>query len=757
MYIPLRIFSPFSVGFGSVHPEDMISFCKDNGIPAAGITDKNSLSGALTLSKVLSGHGLQPIIGITIQVVADDVEGSLVAFATGPDGYKGLLAVANRYNTDENSTPLTLAEIDDLTRNAKNEIIVLTGGADGLVERKINHGQKIQPVCDEIVRIFGKTQVYIEIQRRSAVPGTAENTLMRAANHFGLPLVATNEAHYPTSDAKDAHDAFLCISDKTVLADAARRHSLKGQYLVPPEDMKHRFADIPKALDNTAEIARRASFMVEASDPALPVFRTEHGESEDEALRDQARKGLAARLSRLNAMDGHDDDEYRNRLEAEIGIISRMGYPGYFLIVADFIRWARQQDIPVGPGRGSGAGSLVAWALGITDIDPIRFGLIFERFLNPERVSMPDFDIDMCQERREEVIDYVREKYGHDNVAHIAAFGTLQARNAVRDVARVMQVPYPVADKFAKMIPHNPSNPVNLGEAMAQDPLASALDGAGEDVRTVFRTALRLEGLYRHVSTHAAGIIISNRPVAEVVPVHRDQNGNLATSFEMKAVESAGLVKFDFLGLKNLDIIQATLASVEQIRGEKIDLSTIGFDDKRTFNQLACGDGFGVFQLESAGMRQAMRDLGISDIEELIALISLYRPGPMDQIGTYADVKNGKKDIHYAHPEIRDILEPTRGVMIYQEQVMEIARRLAGYTPGEADLLRRAMGKKIQAEMDAQKMRFQNGAAEGWVDITLDDGSRKRVHALSRFPAIDGSGRTVSIEEAMAENIEIAI
>lgn len=757
MYIPLRVFSPFSVGFGAVQPDKVVAYCKLHGLPAAGIADHNTLGGALTMSKVLSKEGIQPLTGMTLDVSFEDAQGTLVLFATSQVGYAALLRVANHRNLSETPGPVPLGSLRDLIGMAARDVIALTGGHDGLLDQLIAMGRKIHPACTELVDIFGVDQLYIELQRHDVVPGTAERALLQAANHFGLPLVATNEAHYAQADAVEAHDAFLCISDKTFLSEAARRRARSGQYLVTPEEMQRRFSDIPEALENSVEIARRASFMVEPTAPELPAFRTENGEDEDTALRTQAHAGLDARLARMTAFEDHGRKDYVARLETELGIISRMGYPGYFLIVADFIGWARNNGIPVGPGRGSGAGSLVAWALGITDIDPLRFGLIFERFLNPERVSMPDFDIDFCQERRDEVIEYVRQRYGSDRVAHIAAFGTLQARAVVRDVARVMQVPYPVADRFAKMIPHNPSNPISLQEAVEQDTLSDAIEASGDDIKAMFRTALQLEGLYRHVSTHAAGIIISDRPVADVVPVHRDHNGKLATSFEMKAVEAAGLVKFDFLGLKNLDIIKGALDFIDSAKGKKIDLSEIGFEDPRTYRDLASGDGFAVFQLESAGMRQAMQDLRVSDIEELIALISLYRPGPMDQIKTYAAVKRGDEEVHYAHPETRDVLAPTNGVMIYQEQVMEIARRLAGYTPGEADMLRRAMGKKIQSEMDAQKTRFQDGAAAGWVDITLDDGSKRTVHALSRFPALDGSGRSVTIADAIESGVEVAL
>ena len=757
MYIPLRSFTQFSVGFGAVKPADLVTHALEHNLPAAGFTDINSLAGALTLSKTLAAKGIQPIIGTSLEIADRGHKGMIALFATSQDGYAALLRAVNARNLDPKTRPLSLETLAAKLGEDAGAVIALTGGPDGLIETMIAAGEKILPTLTDLQAIFPGS-LYVEIQRYAAASGPHEATLLKAAAHFDLPLVATSEAHYPTEGGEMAQDALLCISNKTYLAEQARVHARAGRYLATPAEMAERFHDMPEALVNSVEIARRCAFMVSPKAPSLPAFPTQDGVSEAEALKAQAHAGLKARLARRVAMEaGAADVAYRDRLDYELAVISQMGFPGYFLIVADFIGWAKANDIPVGPGRGSGAGSLVAWALGITDIDPLAFGLIFERFLNPDRVSMPDFDVDFCQERREEVIDYVRQKYGAERVAHIAAFGTLQARAAVRDVARVMQIAYPVADRFAKMIPANPSNPITLGEAMEQDDLAIAISEADEDIKMMFQTALAIEGLYRVVSTHAAGVIISDRPVAEVVPVHLDQSGQLSTSFEMKAVESAGLVKFDFLGLKNLDIIKGTLDFVRATKGEEIDLAEIGYADDRTYAQLAAGDGFAVFQLESSGMREAMKQLRTDNVEDLIALISLYRPGPMDQIRTYAAVKHGIEDVHYAHPEMREVLEPTNGVMIYQEQVMEIARRLAGYSMGEADLLRRAMGKKIASEMDDQRRRFVDGAAAGWVEITLDTGETRRVHSQARFAALDGSGRQVTLQEAMEAEIEVAL
>jgi len=754
MYIPLRVYSQFSVGFGAVKTQTLVDYCLKHKIPAVGFADHNSLSGALTLSKALSSKGVQPLVGAAVEVHDHGHKGAIVLYATSETGYAALLRVVNARNISGQS--LSIAELENHIGQDAEHIIALTGGESGLIHALIQAGQKTLSTFEALVEIFGK-DLYVELQRDSAAPGPQEATLLKAAKHFGLPVVATAEAHYAQEGGEDAHDVFLCITDKTYLDSTKRRHAKAGRHLVAPDVMESRFADMPEALINTVEIARRAAFMVKTAAPSLPAFPTTDGVSEADDLKSKAQAGLEGRLALRSAMeDGASDKEYRDRLDYELGVITRMGFPGYFLIVADFISWAKNNGIPVGPGRGSGAGSLVAYALGITDIDPLQFGLIFERFLNPERVSMPDFDIDFCQERRDEVIEYVRGKYGADRVAHIAAFGTLQARAAVRDVARVMQIPYPVADRFAKMIPSNPANPISLAEAVEQEDLAQAIERADEDIQRLFEIAQKLEGLYRNVTTHAAGMIISDRPVADVVPVHLDQKGQLSTSYEMKATEGAGLVKFDFLGLKNLDIVKGALDFIRETKGEEIDFAAIGFEDPRTYSQLASGDGFSVFQLESAGMKQAMKQLRVDNIEDLIALISLYRPGPMDQIQTYAAVKHGEEQVQYAHAETREVLEPTNGVMIYQEQVMEIARRLAGYSMGDADLLRRAMGKKIASEMEAQAARFAEGGAAGWVDVELDNGEIRRMHALSTVTTADGTGRQVTLAEALENDLEIA-
>lgn len=752
MYIPLRVISPFSIGFGAVKTRELADFCAENDIPAAGIADFNSLAGVMTNAKELRAQGVQPLAGATLKLRFKDISGDLVFYAKTEIGYAALLGAANKINTVDNAQDhFALAEIVDIIGADASEIIVMTGGLNGLAYRGADKGY-----VTDIFKTLADAgfDLYAEVERNSDAGHPAEAHVIEAAQDAGIPLVATSRAAYATPDMQDAHDTFLCIASKTYKAQADRPTSEAGLHIATPEEMAERFKDLPNALSNTIEIAKKATFMVEPVQPHTPAYPTDAGTTEEELLRSRAAKGLGERLARKPEASAKS---YRERLDFELDVIVKMGFPGYFLIVADFIGWAKSQDIPVGPGRGSGAGSLVAYALGITDIDPIDFNLLFERFLNPDRVSLPDFDIDFCQERRDEVIDYVRNKFGADKVAHIAAFGTLQARAVVRAVGRVMQLPYPQVDRYAKMIPQNPSNPVSLAEAMRGDDLSAELDRADTSMQEVFKTALRLEGLFSHVSTHAAGVIISDRPIAGVVPVHIDQHGKLATSFEMKAAEAAGLVKFDFLGLKNLDVVHGTRQFIRDTTGEEIDFEAIRFEDPKTYANLASGDGFAVFQLESSGMCRAMRDLRIENIEELIALISLYRPGPMEQIPRFASVKAGTEQAEYLHPAMEDVLGETNGVMIYQEQVMQISQALAGYSLGEADLLRRAMGKKIQSEMDAQRDRFAEGAAKGWVDVELDDGTVSRMHALAKVPTADGSGRMVTLEEAFEQDIEVSL
>jgi len=532
-----------------------------------------------------------------------------------------------------------------------------------------------------------------------------------------VPLAATNDVYFATRDLYSAHEALLCIADGAFIGQDDRRRVTPEHWFKSADEMRALFADLPEACDNTIDIARRCAFMVEKRNPILPSFPTAEGRTEAEELEAQAREGLRARLASIEL--AKPEAAYWERLELEIGVIQSMGFSGYFLIVSDFMKWAVAHGIPVGPGRGSGAGSLVAWCLLITGLDPLRYGLYFERFLNPERVSMPDFDIDFCQERREEVIGYVQQRYGRDRVAQIITFGTLQARAVLRDVGRVLQMPLGQVDRLAKMVPANPANPVTLAKAIEIEPRLRQAKEDDEAVAQLLEIALKLEGLYRNASTHAAGVVIADRPLTELSPLYRDPRSELpATQFNMKWVESAGLVKFDFLGLKTLTVIDRAMKHLAK-RGADFVLEKLPLDDSKSYELMASGQTVGVFQLEGQGMRDTLRQLRPNSLEEVTALISLYRPGPMDSIPAYVDVKAGRKPMNVYHPLLEPVLADTYGVIVYQEQVMSIARLMAGYSLGEADLLRRAMGKKKKEEMDKQWERFASGAAERGISADL--------------------------------------
>ncbi len=542
-----------------------------------------------------------------------------------------------------------------------------------------------------------------------------EPALIDLAYELNLPLAATNDVYFGEPDMYEAHDALFCISDKVMVAEPRRRRLTPEHYFKSAAQMRELFKDLPEACDNTLVIARRCAWWPQKTDPILPLFATQGGRSEADELRADAHDGLNARLAALgitgNDVGGDGAKTYRDRLDFELDVIIKMGFAGYFLIVADFIKWAKANKIPVGPGRGSGAGSVAAWALLIIDIDPMRFGLLFERLLNPERVSMPDFDIDFCQERRDEVIHYVQQKYGADRVAQIITFGKLQARAVLRDVGRVTGMPYGYVDKICKMVPNNPANPVTLQQALDSEPQLQALRREDAAVGQLMDMALKLEGLYRNASTHAAGVVIGDRPLTDIVPLYREPDAAFpATQFNMKTVEYAGLVKFDFLGLKTLDVLQSAVELV-QARGESVDLTHLPLDNAKTYALLAKGDTTGVFQLESSGMRDVLRRLKPNRFEDIIALVALYRPGPMENIPKYIAVKHGHETPDYLHPKLEPILTETLGILIYQEQVMQAAQILAGYSLGAADLLRRAMGKKKKDEMAAQRANFIKGAA----------------------------------------------
>ncbi len=633
-------------------------------------------------------------------------------------GYRSLLRLCSRAYLGTEQSEQPHIKLSWLAEEAGG-LIALSGGPNGPLDTAIGAGQSAlaHSRCEELQRLFGD-RLYIELQRHGmAAERAAEPALIELAYARGLPLVATNEPFFAAREDYEAHDALLCIAEGRLIADGDRRQLTAEHRFKTRAEMAALFADLPEALATTVEIAERCAFRPRTLAPILPRFSTGEGKApetvnEAEELRRAARAGLERRLKRHPLAPGHTVEEYHDRLTFELGVIEKMKYAGYFLIVADFIQWAKAQGIPVGPGRGSGAGSLVAYALTITDLDPIRFGLLFERFLNPERISMPDFDIDFCQNRRDEVIHYVQEKYGREQVAQIITFGTLQARGVLRDVGRVLQMPYGQVDKLCKLVPQNPTNPISLKRAIDDEPRLQAERDRDPVTRRAFDIAQKLEGLTRHASTHAAGIVIGDRPLTELVPLYRDPKSLMpVTQFNMKWVEPAGLVKFDFLGLTTLTVLDLAVKLVKR-RGIDIDLSNLPLDDAKSYEMLARGDTVGVFQVESAGMRRALIDMRPDRFEDLIVLVALYRPGPMANIPTYCARKLGHERTDYLHPKLEPILQATYGIITYQEQVQQIARDLAGYSLGRADILRRAMGKKDKKEMASQRDIFISGAVE---------------------------------------------
>lgn len=697
-FIHLHLHSAYSLAEGAIRIKDLVKRCKLNNMPAVAVTDTNNLFGALEFAMAAADEGVQPIIGC--QLTMEDGK-HIVLLVQTKEGYSNLSKlVSDGYMNGAGGKDFVVS-YDDVAANASGLICLSGGPICGVVE-------ELQ--LSFLHKAFGD-RFYIELQRHGLKSeDIAEEFLLEYAYTHNVPLVATNNCFFTDPSMHEAHDALLCIADGRYVTESERRRETKHHYFKSSDDMKAMFDDVPEAIINTSVIAQRCSFLLKPLKPILPVFQTENGRSEVEELKIQARAGLAWRIKNYTKQ-GTDPKPYEDRLEFELSTIEKMGFPGYFLIVSDFIKWAKEHDIPVGPGRGSGAGSVVAWALKITDLDPLQFNLLFERFLNPERVSMPDFDVDFCQDRRDEVINYVQERYGRDRVAQIITFGKLQARNTVRDVGRVLQMPYGQVDRLAKMIPNNPANPLTLQQALDADADLRAEASKDENSQKLMDIALQLEGLYRHASTHAAGVVISDRPLYQLSPLYRDPRSDMpVTQFNMKYVEQAGLVKFDFLGLKTLTVVQKTLNLIENTQGKKIDILQIPLDDAKSYEMISRGESIGVFQLESSGMKDTLRKMKPDRFEDIIALVALYRPGPMDNIPKYVSVKDGKEEADYLHPKLRPMLEETYGIMVYQEQVMQAAQILSGYTLGGADLLRRAMGKKIKAEMDAQQDMFVKGA-----------------------------------------------
>ena len=732
-FVHLRSHSAYSLLKGAIKVPKLVGLAKADAMPALGLADHDNLFGSLEFSEYAVKEGVQPILGLTMSLVPFGMNAQtaasarfspehLLVYAKDDVGYANLLQLSSKAYT---APALGQAPLLDYATVAQHSagLIALTGSTHGGLGKMLltNRKADAEALLDQLQEMFAD-RLYIELTRHSLPDEKMiERAQIDLALARNLPLVATNNIYFTDAKMYEAHDALLCVSDGRYVTETDRPRMNKEHRFKTSEEMKLLFRDIPEAIENTIHIAQRCHVWAPSRSPILPGFRMTDDAgnvlSESDALAVRARAGLESRLQKLVFTDTMDDAEreriakpYRDRLEFELDVIITMKFPGYFLIVSDFISWAKEHGIPVGPGRGSGAGSIVAWALLITDLDPLRFGLLFERFLNPERVSMPDFDIDFCQDGRERVIEYVRGKYGEAQVAQIITFGKLQARAVLRDVGRVLQMPYSQVDRICKLVPNNPAAPVTLKEAIDQEPLLKQAIDDDESVAHLAELSIRLEGLYRHASTHAAGLVIGDRPLVDLVPMYSDPKSDmLVVQYSMKWAEAAGLVKFDFLGLRTLSILRQAVDFIA-LDGEQVDLLKLPEGDKKTYAMLSRGDTLGVFQFESAGMREALKNLRPDSIEDLIALGALYRPGPMDNIPTYIDVKHGRAQPDYLHPLLEPVLKETYGVIIYQEQVQKIAQVLSGYTLGGADLLRRAMGKKIKAEMDAQRALFVDGA-----------------------------------------------
>ncbi len=740
-FIHLRTHTEYSLLEGALRLKKLPDLCKANDMPAIAVTDTNAMFSALEFSVTLSKAGIQPILGCQVDLTFQQAEpgerprlpAPVVLLAQSERGYEHLMKISSCLYVDKGHQlpQVTLDELEGLNEG----VICLTGGPEGPVGQLLQQGQR--PAAEALLqrlKAMFPDRLYVELQRLPGEDGQPEAEKLTERGHvemayaMDLPLVATNDVYFPKTEMYEAHDALICISEGAYVDQSEPRRRLTAQhYFKSQQEMVTLFADLPEAIENTVEIAKRCGFMAYLRDPILPKF------ADDEVLelRRQANEGLQNRLAVIP--HAVTPEKYQERLDFELDIIEGMGFPGYFLIVADFIHWSKENGIPVGPGRGSGAGSLVAYALTVTDLDPLRYSLLFERFLNPERVSMPDFDIDFCMDRREEVIKYVQQKYGRDKVGQIIPFGALLSKAAVRDIGRVLQMPYGQVDRLSKMIPVEGVKPVSIEKALEDEPRLREEAKNEPGLTRLLTYGQQVEGLLRNASTHAAGVVIGDRPLDALVPLYQDPRSDMpATQFNMKWVEQAGLVKFDFLGLKTLTVIQNAVDLIKQSgrdlhtaadgtqlyeppEGAVNEINAIPLDDAPTYKLYSAAKTVAVLQVESSGMMDALKRMKPTCIEDIVALVALYRPGPMENIPTYCEVKNGLRKIESVHPLIDHILEETQGIIVYQEQVMQIAQVMAGYSLGGADLLRRAMGKKIKEAMDAERPKFEKGAAENGV------------------------------------------
>ena len=736
----LKIHTQYSICEGAVKIDDLKDFCKKSKIKSLGLSDTYNLSGALEFSENISSVGTQPIIGTQILFKYKDFFGFIPLFAKNIEGYKNIIDLSSKSYLENSEIAEPHCNFDELL-NKSSGIIVFSGSIRCLIGSLYNKGlfHEIEHIVTKLSNKF-KNDFYIEIQRHNDLNEQEfENFNLNISKKFNLPIIATHEIYYLEKSMFEAHDALMCIGEKTYVNEVNRLKLSDQHFFKSSDEMIELFKDLPEALENNFNFPYRCSFRPLPSKPILPNISSSDVNT-NELLKKDSYDGLHEKFKKIFNIEKHDLSKndnyiiYKNRLDHEIKIIIEMNYSGYFLIVSDYIKWAKKNNIPVGPGRGSGAGSLVAWCLSITNIDPIKFNLIFERFLNPDRISMPDFDIDFCEEKRDLVFEYLTKKY-KDSVAHIITFGKLKARMVIRDVGRVLGLPYGFIDSICKMIPFDPSRPMKLQECINIEPRLQKLINEDKRVARLIDLSLKLEGLNRNVATHAAGVVIADKKLTETVPLYKDSSANLllpSTQFDMYSAESAGLVKFDFLGLKTLTVINKTQKLVTKVNS-KFNIEEINYEDPKVYELLSSGKTVGLFQLESSGMKDALINMKPNRLEDIIALVALYRPGPMSNIPIYNDCKNGKKNPDYLHPKLEQILKPTYGVIIYQEQVMQIAQTLSGFTAGEADILRRAMGKKKRAELEKQKQRFVEGAFKNGISKDVAAGIFLKIEPFAEY------------------------
>jgi len=720
----LKIHTQYSICKGAIKIEELKNYCKVNKIHSLGLSDTSNMFGALEFAENISKVGTQPIIGTQINFKFEDTIGLLSLIALNEKGYKKIIELSSKSYLENNTFSEPHLDIKELLIKTEG-VLLLSGTIQGLFGKLFDKGRfdEISKIHNNLQKIYGD-RFYLEIQRHGDQNETIyEKYNLKQSYDFRIPIIATNEVFYLNQDMHEAHDALTCIGDKTYVNDKNRIRYSNQHYFKSNKEMSILFSDLPEALENNYNIPFRCNFKPEFSKPILPNISSKKDGSADEILKNESLEGLKEKFLKVfkventNLIQNKEFIKYKDRLDHELSIIIEMKYPSYFLIVSDYIKWAKKNDIPVGPGRGSGAGSLVAWCLAITDVDPIKFNLIFERFLNPDRISMPDFDIDFCEEKRDLVFKYLTTKY-KDSVAHIITFGKLKARMVIRDVGRVLGLPYGFVDNISKMIPFDPSRPQTLTECINSEPRLKKLINEDPRVKKLTDLSLKLEGLNRNVATHAAGVVIADKKLTEIVPLYKDTSADLllpSTQFDMYSAENAGLIKFDFLGLKTLTVISKTQKLINK-KVKDFTIENINFEDQKVFDLLSSGNTVGLFQVESTGMREALIQMKPNHIEDIIALVALYRPGPMSNIPVYNDCKHGRQTPDYLHPLLVEILKPTYGVIIYQEQVMQIAQKLSGFTAGEADILRRAMGKKKRAELEKQKQGFIAGALKNGIN-----------------------------------------